>query len=61
MERWIFNSLSANPTKWSNTQAIRWLLPTNFLSVFNHFVGLAPKGLNLILILDTWLLKLDTD
>ena len=26
------------------TQTIRWLLPTNFLSVFDHFVGLALKG-----------------
>ena len=23
------------------TQTIRWLLPTNFLSMFDHFVGLA--------------------
>ena len=28
-----------------HTQAIRQLLPTNCLSVFNHFVGLALKGL----------------
>ena len=34
------NPLSANPTKWSNT-----LLPTNCLSVFDHFVGLALEGL----------------
>ena len=26
-------------------QIIRWLLPTNSLSVFDHFVGLALKGL----------------
>ena len=31
------NPLSANPTKWSNT--------LNCLSVFDHFVGLALKGL----------------
>ena len=31
----IFNPLSANPTK----------LPTNCLSAFDHFVGLALKGL----------------
>ena len=38
--------LSANPTKWSNTtQTIRRLLTTNYLSVFDHFVGLALKGL----------------
>ena len=28
-----------------HTQTIRWLLPTNFLSLFDHFVGLALKGL----------------
>ena len=28
------------------TQAIRRLLPTNCLSVFDHFVGLALKGLS---------------
>ena len=40
------NSLSANPTKWSNTrkQFVGNLL-TNRLSVFDHFVGLALKGL----------------
>ena len=42
------NSLSANPTKWSNTQTTRRLLPTNCLSVFDHFVGLAVKGLIVI-------------
>ena len=29
-----------------HTQTIRRLLPTNCLSVFNYFVGLALKGLN---------------
>ena len=28
-----------------HTQTIRWLLPMNCLSVFDHFVGLALKGL----------------
>ena len=28
-----------------HTQTIRWLLPTNCLSVFDHFVELALKGL----------------
>ena len=28
-----------------HTQTIRWLLPTNRLSVFDHSVGLALKGL----------------
>ena len=41
-----FNSLSPNPTKWSNIlkQSVG-KLPTNCLSVFDHFVGLASKGL----------------
>ena len=28
-----------------HTQTIRRLLPTNFLSMFDHFVGLTHKGL----------------
>ena len=28
-----------------HAQTIRWLLPTNFLSVFDHLMGLALKGL----------------
>ena len=38
--------LSANLTKWSNklNQFVS-KLPTNCLSVFDHFVGLALKGL----------------
>ena len=32
------NPLSANPTKWSNT----------LLSIFDHFVGLALKGLTIV-------------
>ena len=36
----------ANPTKWSNTlKQFVGKLPTNCLSVFGHFVGLALKGL----------------
>ena len=43
-----FNPLSANPTKWSNTlKQFVGNLPTNCLSVFDHFVGLALKGLNM--------------
>ena len=40
------NPLSANFTKWSNTlkQFVGKLL-TNCLTVFDHFVGLALKGL----------------
>ena len=41
------NPLSANHTKWSNKlKQFIGSLPTNFLSVFDHFVGLALKGLN---------------
>ena len=40
------NPLSANFTKWSNTlKQFVGNLPTNCLSVFEHFVGLALKGL----------------
>ena len=39
----IFNPLSTNPTKWSNTQ------PTNCLSVFDQLVGLVLKGSNISL------------
>ena len=39
-------SLSANFTKWSNTfKQFVGKLPTNCLSMFDHFVGLALKGL----------------
>ena len=41
------NLLSGNPTKWSNTlKQFVGNLPTNCLSVFDNFVGLAFKGLN---------------
>ena len=44
----ILTLLSTNPTKWSNTlKEFVGKLPTNCLSVFNHYVGLALKGLNL--------------
>ena len=40
------NPLSANPTKWSNTlKQFVGNLPTNCLSVFDHFVKFALKGL----------------
>ena len=43
-----FNPLSANFAKWSNTlKQFVGSLPTNYLSVFDHFVQLALKGLNL--------------
>ena len=39
-------SLSANPKKWSDTLKIFvGKLPTNCLSVFDHYVSLALKGL----------------
>ena len=41
-----FNPLSANPTKWSNTlKQFICNLSTNCFSVFDHFAGLALKGL----------------
>ena len=41
------NPLSANPTKWSNTlKQFVGKLPTNCLSEFDHFVGLALKVLD---------------
>ena len=42
------NPLNANPEKWSNTlKQIVGNLPTICLSVFDHFMNLALKGLNL--------------
>ena len=42
----LFNTLNANPTKWSNTlKQFLGNLPTNCLNVFDHFVGLAFKAL----------------
>ena len=49
----VISPLSGNPTKWSNTlKQFVDKLPTNCLSVFDHFVGLGLKGLN-----DGFLLK----
>ena len=46
----VMNHLSANPTKWSNTRKqFVEKLPTNGLSVFDHFLGLALKELRSIL------------
>ena len=43
----LLNPLSAKFKKWSNTlKQFVGKLPTNCLSVFDHFVGLALKGLN---------------
>ena len=45
------NPLSANPTKWSNTlKQFVGKLPTKCLSVFDHFVKLALKGLRVKLL-----------
>ena len=42
----LANLLSVNPTKWAYTlKQFVGNLPTNCLSVFNHFVGLVLKGL----------------
>ena len=41
------NPLSANRTKWSNTLKICRQQPKNYLSVFDHFVGLALTRLTL--------------
>ena len=42
----VFNPLSANPIKWSNIlKQFPGNLPTNCLSVFDHFLRLALKGL----------------
>ena len=42
----LVNPLSANPTKWPNAlKQFVGNLPTNCLSVFDNFVGLALKGL----------------
>ena len=38
-------------------QTIRWLLPTNCLSVFDHFMGLVLKGLRKIMRLGLWSLQ----
>ena len=43
------NPLNAKFTKWSNTlKQFVGKLPTNCLSVFDHFVGLTLKGLKAI-------------
>ena len=43
----VLNPFTANFIKWSNTlEQFVGNLPTDCLSVFNHFVGLALKGLS---------------
>ena len=48
-QQWGINPLNANPTKWSNTlkQFVR-NLPSNYLSVFDHFVRLTLEGLKVL-------------
>ena len=51
-----FNPLSVNHTKWSNIlKQFAGILPTNCLSVFDHFVGLALKELHKIMFAGTFL------
>ena len=46
----ILNPLSTNFTKWSNKlKQFVAKLPTNCLSVFDHFVKLALKGLTILI------------
>ena len=45
----VINPLSANPTKWPDTlKQFVGNLPTNCVSVFDHFVKLELKGLTVI-------------
>ena len=47
LNSWKVNPLSVSPTKWSNTlKQFVGNLPTNCLSLFDHFVKLALKGLS---------------
>ena len=47
----VFNSLSANPTKWpKKPKHFVGNLPTNCLSVFDRFVKLALKGLSYLVL-----------
>ena len=49
-EKSVLNPLSANFTKWSSTlKQFIGKLQTNYLSVFDHFVGLSLKGLKISL------------
>ena len=53
MFEWVLNMLLMNDYPFKrqpyemvkHTQTIRWLVLTNCLSVFDHFVGLTLKGL----------------
>ena len=52
----LINPLSTKATKWSNTlKQFDGKLPTNCLSVFDHFVGLVLKGLRRFTFIDAFL------
>ena len=52
------NLLSANPRKWSNTlKQFVSCWPTNCLTVFDHFLGLALKGLIYEVMMKSLLMK----
>ena len=54
----IVNPLSAKFIKWSNTlKQIVGKLPTICLSVFDHFSGLALKGLSVIIVCKNFIFK----
>ena len=54
----VFNPLSAKFIKWSNTlKQFVGKLPTNCLSVFDHFSGLALKGLRNNSTISNWTLS----
>ena len=49
--QFLFNPLSASITEWSNKfKQFVGKLPANCLSVSDYFVGLALKGLNIVLL-----------
>ena len=50
--KWV-NLLSANPKNGQTYSTIRGLLPTNCLSVFDHFVGLELKGLTSLILVNS--------
>ena len=65
---YVINPLSANPTKLSNTlKLFVGKLPTNCLSVFDHFVGLVLNGLYIVVFQiifnagNTWMLIFNAD
>ena len=43
--KWVNHLKRQHHKMVKHTQSIRWQKPANFLSVFEHFVGLALNGL----------------